>query len=95
MIIRDNARDLFLKVSNWFLPQLIQQYIPFVIILIIFLVAALLLNRRSDWVRLGQRLTNDRNLPLLLFSIFNMVIILATMISIDHVAPFDGRYYVP
>jgi hypothetical protein len=95
MLPLENLKDMYYKISLWFVPQTLLNILPFAIFILLFLIAALFFNRSTEWARLGRRLVDRDNLPHLLLSIFNLGLLLYTVVTIDHVDQFDDRYYVP
>lgn len=95
MLPLENLKDMYFKMSLWFMPQTILNILPFVVFILLFLIAALFFNRSAQWFRLGRRLVDRNNLPHLLLSVLNLGLLLYTVVTIDHVDQFDDRYYVP
>jgi len=93
--INDNLLDATTKMTHWLLPDLVTRVISPLVLVGIFLIIAILLNRKTGWRSYARQLFSSVNLPWIVFTALYFPFVMITSIAPDHTAVFDDRYYAP
>ncbi len=93
--IDDNLLDAAHKMTHWLLPNLVTRVISPLILVGIFLIVSILLNRKADWQSYARQLFSSKNRPWIVLVAFYFPFVLITSIAPDHTTVFDDRYYAP
>ena len=93
--IDDNLLDAVTKMTHWLLPDLVTRVISPLVLVGIFLIIAILLNRKAGWKLYTGQLFSSKNLPWIVFTALYFPFVMITSIAPDHTTAFDDRYYAP
>ena len=93
--IDDNLLDAVTKMTHWLLPDLVTRVISPLVLVGIFLIFAILLNRKAGWRSYAGQLFSSKNLPWIVFTALYFPFVMITSIAPDHTTTFDDRYYAP
>jgi hypothetical protein len=89
-----NLQNSLEKMVHWFVPYFVSLRLPTFLIIGLPLLSLLLVSRRQDWMRWGNRLFHPPVLSSLVLTGLYYAFIILTINSVDTKFPFYDRYYI-
>ena len=89
-----NLQNSLEKFVHWFVPYFVSARLPTFLIIGLPLLALLLVSRRQDWMRWGNRLFHPPVLSSLVLTGLYYAFVILTINSVDTKFPFYDRYYI-
>jgi hypothetical protein len=89
-----NLQNSLQKIVHWFVPYFVSAHVPPSLIVGLPVLALLLVSRRQDWMRWGNRLFHPPVLSSLILTGLYYTFIILTINSVDTKFPLYDRYYI-
>ena len=89
-----NLQNSLQKIVHWFVPYFVAARVPTFLIIGLPVLVLLLISRRPDWIRWGNRLFHPPVLSSLILTGLYYAFIILTINSVDTKFPFYDRYYI-